>query len=549
MTRPSLRRKLLFRLTALLSGLAPLVLIELALAALGWGEPDWQDDPFVGFRGIRPLFVMNAAQDRYEIPPARQNYFRPQSFPATKAPGEYRVFCLGGSTVQGSPYSTETAFSTWLETALRAADSQRKWRVINCGGVSYASYRLIPILQEVLGYGPDLIVVCTGHNEFLEDRTYRHIKQQPAILAAARGWAARLRIYCLLRAAWLHCRGQTPNAAYFVAARREPSGILVGKPGGLRRSANKNAPKDSKANGDGQKPQPLPTERPMLGAEVETRLDYRGGLSQYHRDDQWHRDVIAHFGVNLERMAHLTQQAGVTLLLVAPVSNLRDCPPFKSEHRSGLDPRERQRWEQLWNEAKPAYRTDLRQAVACLERAAETDDQHAGLHYQLGQCYDALGDLPRARQHYTLAKDLDVCPLRMLSSMQNVLREVASRTGTAWLDADALIAERCRGGIPDDSWLVDHVHPSIRGHQVIADAIAGWLIAEGALQPEAGYDQRRAAAYQAHLASLDSFYFEEGRRRLEHLRDWARGRATIVRPPAKGGEVAAPQAARTEEPP
>ncbi len=38
-------------------------------------------------------------------------------------------------------------------------------------------------------------------------------------------------------------QGLTPNAAYFVAARREPSGITVGKPGGLRRSANKNAPK------------------------------------------------------------------------------------------------------------------------------------------------------------------------------------------------------------------------------------------------------------------------------------------------------------------
>ena len=115
------------------------------------------------------------------------------------------------------------------------------------------------------------------------------------------------------------------------------------------------------------------------------------------------------------------------------------------------------------------------------------------------------------------------------------------------LDADALIAERCRGGIPDDSWLVDHVHPSIRGHQVIADAIAGWLIAEGFLQPDAGYDQRRTAAYQAHLASLDSFYFEEGRRRLEHLRDWARGRATIIRTPTKGAELAAPQAERIEE--
>ena len=489
-TKPTRRRKLVFRLAAVLVGLAPLAVVELLLAALGWGEPDWQDDPFVGFRGVRPLFVLNAAKDRYEIPPARQTFFRPQSFPAAKAAGEYRVFCLGGSTVQGRPYSTETAFSTWLEIALQSANPQRSWRVINCGGVSYASYRLIPILQEVLGYHPDLIVVCTGHNEFLEDRTYRHIKQQPAILAAVQDWAARLRTYCVLRAVYLHLR------------RQEPEQLAAG--------------------------------RPVLSEEVDAMLDYRGGLSQYHRDDPWHRDVIAHFGSNLERLVHLTRQAGVPLLLVSPVSNLRDCPPFKSERRAGLSPQDLQRWDQLWDEAKPAYKTDLRQAVDCLQRAAAIDDQHAGLHYQLGQCYDALGDMPQARVHYVLAKDLDVCPLRMLSEMQRVLRDVARRTGTPLLDAETLLAERCRGGIPDESWLVDHVHPSIRGHELIADAIAGHLIAQGVVTPDADYRQRRDAAYQAHLASLDSFYFEEGRRRLEHVRDWARGRATLVRTPTKG---------------
>jgi len=492
MNRPTLVRKLVFRITALALGLMPLVVIELVLAGLGWGEPNWQDDPFVGFRGIRPLFVLNEARGRYEIPPARQIYFRPQSFPAAKSRGEYRAFCLGGSTVQGQPYSTETAFSTWLELALHAADSQRTWRVVNCGGVSYASYRLIPILQEVLGYQPDLIVVCTGHNEFLEDRTYQHIKQQPALLAAAQEWAAGLRTYCLLRGVYLKWRGR---------ASQPPAG-----------------------------------ERPVLETEVDARLDYRGGLRQYHRDERWQRGVIRHFDINLERMVHMARQAGVPLLLVAPVSNLRDCPPFKSEHRAGLSPQDLERWEQAWNEAKPAYQTDLRAARACLERAAAIDDQHAGLHYQLGQCYDALGEFEQAKRHYLLARDLDICPLRMLSSMRGVLSQIASRTGTPLLDADAIIAERCRGGIADDSWLVDHVHPSIRGHQLIAEAIAGWMSSEGVVRPSPGYEQRRDEAYLAHLAALDSFYFEAGRRQLECVRDWARGRATIVRPPKAAGK-------------
>src|SRR5690606_6623553 len=123
-----------------------------------------------------PLFVANPETGNYEIPEARQVYFRPESFPIRKGLGEYRIFCLGGSTVQGRPYSVETSFTTWLEISLHAADPSRKWNVVNCGGVSYASYRLAPILEEVLRYEPDMIVLCTGHNEFLEDRTYRGVK-------------------------------------------------------------------------------------------------------------------------------------------------------------------------------------------------------------------------------------------------------------------------------------------------------------------------------------------------------------------------------------
>ena len=102
--------------------------------------------------------------------PLRWFGFRPDGFARENGPKEFRIFCLGGSTVQGSPFAIETAFSTWLELSLQAAEPKRQWDVVNCGGVSYASYRLVPILEEVLGYEPDLIILYTGHNEFLEDR-------------------------------------------------------------------------------------------------------------------------------------------------------------------------------------------------------------------------------------------------------------------------------------------------------------------------------------------------------------------------------------------
>jgi hypothetical protein len=55
-----------------------------------------------------------------------------------------------------------------LELELQATQPDRTWEVINCGGVSYGSWRLVAVLKEVLQYAPDLIILATGENEFLE---------------------------------------------------------------------------------------------------------------------------------------------------------------------------------------------------------------------------------------------------------------------------------------------------------------------------------------------------------------------------------------------
>ena len=192
----SRRRHVLFRIGAICLGLSPLLVLEGVCRIGGWGTPEDVGDPFVGFSDVRPLFVLD--EDRYEIPASRQTYFRPDGFAATKPSAEFRIFCLGGSTVQGRPYSIETSFTTWLELSLQAADPSRRWEVVNCGGVSYASYRLVPIMQEVINYDPDLFIVYTGHNEFLEDRTYAHIKHRPAWLKAAHERLTNLRnVRCL----------------------------------------------------------------------------------------------------------------------------------------------------------------------------------------------------------------------------------------------------------------------------------------------------------------------------------------------------------------
>ena len=44
--------------------------------------------------------------------------------------------------------------------------------MINAGGISFASYRVAMLMNELSRYQPDLFIVYSGQNEFLEQRSY-----------------------------------------------------------------------------------------------------------------------------------------------------------------------------------------------------------------------------------------------------------------------------------------------------------------------------------------------------------------------------------------
>lgn len=470
-----------FRLTAVALGLSVFAMTEGLCVLFDWGRPAVQDDPFVGFSAIHPLFTLDRSTGRYEIARSRRQFFAAESFPAHKSPGTLRIFCLGGSTVQGRPFSIQTSFTTWLQLNLTAADSDRNWEVVNCGGISYASYRLVPILKECLHYDPDLFVICTGHNEFLEDRTYGSIKQASPAYRTLQETMGRLRTYQLLRAA------------------------LWSSVGRSRRS----------------KPQDVP----ILKDEVDALLDYRNGLEIYHRDDHWRSNVIDHFAYNLRRMIAVARSNGIPVILIRPPSNLRDFPPFKSQHRRGMTTDELREWRSLITRARSHFDDDLDLATQLFERAAVLDNRYAAVWYELGRCYEARGRNTDARQAYLKARDEDICPLRIVTPMEQLIGTIAEQTGTPLVDAAALLERQTTTGILGGLLLADHVHPSIRGHQLIADALAATMVQQGWVRPTAGWQQRRTTVYRTHFQSLDSIYFARGRRELNNLEAWAHGRA------------------------
>lgn len=474
------RRRWLLRCLAVGLGLLPFVVLEGVLHVAGLGCRAAAEDPFVTLDSVEPLFVLSPDGERYEIPTSRHVFFRYDSFPARKPPGAYRIFCLGGSTVQGRPYSTETAFATWLELALGAADPSVDWRVVNCGGISYASYRLVPILAEILDYEPDLIVICTGHNEFLEERTYGHLGRR-----ADRGWTP------ISLLGQLHC-------------------YRLGR--GIRRR---------RVAGRQEAP---PVRAPTLPGEVDALLDHKWGHDRYSRDDERSKCVIEHFESSLTRMLRLARQRDVPVLLLAPPSNLKDCPPFKSEPASGLTSGQREQFAQLCAAADAVPWSDVHGKIPLLEQAVAIDPRHAGAQFRLGTCYEVAGLLDKALSAFTKAKDEDVCPLRMLESMRAGMSRAAEVTGTAFIDVHARFAATSAAGLLGNELLLDHVHPTVEGHQQIALMIAEHMVEAGIIQPREGWQVRREAAFAQQIASLNPTYFFHGRERLERVQRWARGR-------------------------
>ena len=185
------------RILLVFFGLIFFFLIEIILRLVPVGvESPAESDPFVGFSELHPLFVSYRAKDgslRMKTAPGKLRWFNSQDFAAEKEPGTFRIFTLGGSTTYGRPYQDATSFSGWLRELLNhIPNSSLRYEVINAGGISYASYRVVKILEELLQYDPDLFIIYTGHNEFLETRTYENFLTQPPLVFKTRvGMAMR----------------------------------------------------------------------------------------------------------------------------------------------------------------------------------------------------------------------------------------------------------------------------------------------------------------------------------------------------------------------
>ncbi|MCH9001796.1 MAG: tetratricopeptide repeat protein [Planctomycetes bacterium] len=413
------------------------------------------EDPFVGFQSKVPLFEPGTDEKGnqvFQTAPNRRRPFNDQQFTRHKQAGGFRIFCLGGSTTYGRPYRDSTSFVGWLRAFLQAAAPDTNWEVINCGGVSYASYRLAALMEELIAYEPDLFIIYSGHNEFLERRTYAGMIEAHPMMSELQLILHRSRTVELLRRGISKLRPDSREAA--------------------RRQFR-------------------------LSGEVSALLDSSAGLDLYHRDENFQAQVIAHYRFNLGRMVSLARSVGAETVFVRPAVNTKDFSPFKSQHRDGLSDEALATWHELFRDAIHAARTDsYESALDLFDRAAVLDDRYAGLHYERGRVLFELGRFDEAKVAFERALAEDVCPLRMLPTMQQVLTDVAREHRVPVVDFAGELQRKCREesghSLLGNAYFLDHVHPTIETNRLLGRMLLNHLIEDDVVRPATAWNEKAA---------------------------------------------------------
>jgi len=407
-------RRWWFRALALLSSILILGLGELGLRLAGYGYATsfFLERPHEG----RALLIENPKFGWRFFPPSLARSPQPLSLAAAKGPGTIRIFVLGESAAMGDP-EPAYGFPRQLERILWARDPNHKFEVVNCAMTAINSHVIREIARDCAPRQGDFWVVYMGNNEVVGP----------------------------FGAGTIFGR-QTPGLAVVRASLLVKSTRLGQWLGALRaRSADRIK---------------------WQGMEMFLR-------NQVRSDAPGLRVVYENFARNLAAIIELGRHSGSTVLLATVPVNLRDSPPFASQHRPGLSAGQLDEWDKCFGRGRQAE--DARRfadALAAYQQAGQIDAEFAELAFRRAVCELALGQTNAATSDFLLARDLDTLRFRADSRLNQTIRRVAAGQSITLIDAEQECARRSADGITDEALFYDHVHLNFTGNYLVAALFA-----------------------------------------------------------------------------
>lgn len=410
----------LFR--ALLVVAAPLVFflgLEFTLRVAGYGHdtaffiPDTQP----GYLRTNPAYTARFMPGSFDL--------RPLNFrvAAKKPANTLRIVVLGESAAQGIPVPA-FGFAPQLRALLRARYPDKTIEVINTGVVAINSHVVYQIARDAAQLSPDLFVVYMGNNEVVGPYGpgCSYLSAMPPLwIIRASVWAKGTRTGQLL-------------------------GALVGRFAGAKRAA------------------------PEWGG-MTMFMDHavRG-------DDPRLEKANANFEANLRAIVRVANGSGAKTVFCTVVSNLKDCPPFLSLHRTDLGEADLAAWQRTFQAGRLAWKLgDTAAAQAALQEAWRLDPHYADTAFMLGSLAQQSGQRHEARKYFLEAQQWDALRFRPVPRLNEIARAIArEQDGVTLVDTALALGSdpAATDEITGRELMLEHVHPDWEGNRRIAFAMA-----------------------------------------------------------------------------
>lgn len=387
--------------------LVPLLLVatEGLLRLGGYGVPT---APFRAVEHTPTLYRDNPHYFRKYYPRTEKSDqdIYPHLFRREKDEQTVRGIVLGGSTAAGFPYRKKHGFPEAAAAILNGVQQAVRVEILNVGYSAMSSYYVRDLRGTIHDYDADFLVLYTGHNEFYGTTsvTTGGNRFLKNLYLTLKDYRVFQFLFNLTSSA---PKGHTLMATQFAGQR--------------------------------------------IGLDDPRRAQAR-------------KDFLANIGDVLDQAV----DEGIPVVILEPISNYRDMPPFGSPDAS-VSAKTLAAWHD--ETAREDYESAL--ATARAHRSAHPDDPYGA--YLVARTLDRQGDHREALPYYREAVEKDPIPFRMPPSMASALAEFVGsypEHEVRYLPLERIALESEGPQFFSNQRFVDHLHFNFEGQKWVGQQLA-----------------------------------------------------------------------------
>jgi tetratricopeptide (TPR) repeat protein len=200
--------------------------------------------------------------------------------------------------------------------------------------------------------------------------------------------------------------------------------------------------------------------------------DYQRGIEQYSH--------------NMGELARRYRDAGVPVFVGTLVANESGQPPFVSAPPTP-------------DEVGSAEAADVDRLRGMVDKSPDS----ATAWFALGRALEAAGKLTEARAAYLEAKDRDQLRFRAPEAFNDVLKEITANSNARLVNVQRALASASPTRIVGASLMLEHVHPTLNGYFLMADAFYDAIVASGLVGDPTLKTDERTARREVPVSELD----------------------------------------------